>query len=93
MVARQAKEKKSQIGRWKGLDEDVSDDQVSLQSMSVFSVKPRLLVSCNTSSLEAVGKKTLSGSSTSISRESVHLLPCRSAARTYDVPLFILYPP
>ena len=27
---RQQKPKKSQIGRWKGLDEDVSDDQVAL---------------------------------------------------------------
>ena len=31
-VARQAKEKKSHLGRWKGLDEDVSDDQVPLCS-------------------------------------------------------------
>jgi len=32
VVARQAKEKKSHLGRWKGLDEDASDDQVPLCS-------------------------------------------------------------
>ena len=33
--ARQSNRSKSQIGRWRGLDEDVSDDQVSCKYLTV----------------------------------------------------------
>ena len=71
---------KSQVGRWKGLDEDISDDQVHQPSLSIFCLER--VVGLPNVSRTCIGHTTWSSSVASAA--SLHCFPGRADSRCCD---------